>query len=98
MHPEYQAKIADLIIQTVNQAKERGIDIRLIIETHSEAMINRFGKRVVRGENKLDHRDIGIYLFEKKLNDLESKVRFCSYSQEGYLEHWPYGFFMPGGN
>lgn len=95
LHPRMQALLADSFIETVKLAKQQGLEIKLIIETHSETLINRFGERI---ENKdLDYHDVNVVLFEPKSPDspLQSKVRIAQYDQHGFLDNWPMGFFLP---
>ncbi|QDY46926.1 AAA family ATPase (plasmid) [Planococcus glaciei] len=43
LHPAIQAKLIDAFIKIIMLCKEKSIDIKIIIETHSETMINRIG-------------------------------------------------------
>lgn len=91
LHPRLQALLADAFLGAVQAAKEIDIDLRLIIETHSEAMVNRFGQRIAHED--MDPQDINVVIFEKERVDGPSQVRFSGYDPEGFLTNWPYGFF-----
>ncbi len=93
LHPGYQAKVADMLIATVAAAKKSNTDIRLIVETHSEAIVNRIGNQIAAG--KIDHDDVNVVIFEKQGPDDDTEVSQARYDKNGYLENWPYGFFLP---
>lgn len=91
LHPAHQAKIADMLIATVNAAKVANVDIRIIIETHSEAIINRLGDLI----GNHDYSDlINVIVFDKSHNSL-TITKESRYDKNGNLTNWPYGFFLP---
>ena len=91
LHPRLQAILADLFIQAVRMARENGIELRLVIETHSEQMINRLGRRV--SEAALQEDDVAIVLFDKPGFAVPTKVKATGFDSEGFITDWPYGFF-----
>jgi predicted ATP-dependent endonuclease of OLD family len=91
LHPYLQAKLADVFISAVNTAKESGIKLKLIIETHSETIINRIGQRI--SESELENSDVTIALFQNKPNDSGINVVQAEFNDDGFLENWPVGFF-----
>lgn len=91
LHPALQAKLADVFIKTILYTKENNLNFRLILETHSETIINRIGAHIANGV--LDKDMVSIGLFTKSPSDKEKNVTFAKYTQEGYLENWPIGFF-----
>lgn len=91
LHPKLQSRLADLLIEAVSLAKQGGIDLRLVIETHSEQIINRVGKRVASG--KLRREDASIILFDKPHFTGATTVTATKYDDEGLIDNWPYGFF-----
>jgi len=93
LHPTLQAKLADAFLAAIQEAKERKIDLRLIIETHSEVIINRLGHRVARKE--IMPNEINVVLFDKKSADAPTQVRIAQYDEDGFLTNWPFGFFEP---
>jgi predicted ATPase len=91
LHPGYQARITDVICKSISAAKTSKIDLSFVIETHSEALVNRLGSQI---ENKLiSPEDIAIYVFEKDSKDIITHVSEASFDKDGYLDNWPYGFF-----
>lgn len=97
LHPAYQAMIADAFIDFVYEKDENGNlksnSPRLIIETHSETIINRIGRRIREG--KLPSDLVNVVLFDKGVNDKETRVSQTVYNKNGQLENWPIGFFDP---
>lgn len=93
LHPKLQSFLADFFIASVKAAKESGLNLKLIIETHSETLINRTGHRIANNECNAD--DINVVIFDKKnLNDSIS-IKTANYDAEGFLNNWPLGFFEP---
>jgi predicted ATPase len=88
LHPALQAKLIDIIAKIAEEN-----DVRFIIETHSETMINRIGTLIYK--KKLDKNDVDISIFDKKFGDVETHVSKSTFDDEGYLENWPIGFFEP---
>jgi len=91
LHPRLQAILADLFIQSVKLARESGIDLRLVIETHSEQIINRLGRRV--SESAISHDDVAVVLFDKPGFSVPTDVKVTGFDAEGFITDWPYGFF-----
>ena len=93
LHPGFQAQLADMFISAVNVAKMNGIQLKLILETHSEAIINRIGRRI--SEKKLDFSkdDVTVALFNKQLNENGTNVTLAHFDDDGILDNWPIGFF-----
>lgn len=90
LHPQLQAQLAD-VFAFLSQQKSSP---RLLIETHSETIINRLGQLIEL--KKLSPDEVQVVLFEA--DDKEpgcNKVRLAHYHQDGYLVDWPYGFFLP---
>ena len=91
LHPEYQAKLIRMFVSVIDAAKQKGISIIIIFETHSQTMVDTLGDCI---ENELlSSHDVNIVLFEKELNSSTTKVKFSHFNSEGFLEQWPIGFF-----
>lgn len=93
LHPAMQAKIADTLIKTIDETREADQCAILVVETHSQALINRIGRRIREGKLGVD--DVNILLFQKDDNMQNSIIKQISYTNEGQLRDWPYGFFDP---
>lgn len=91
LHPRLQAKIAAVLCDVINEAHNEGKDIRFVIETHSKVIINKIGGLIAEG--KLDNNDVNVYLFNGCDPTAEKNVELATYSQQGYLNNWPIGFF-----
>lgn len=98
LHPAMQAKLADSIIDLVEdcnacmlESRDSDDTFRVIIETHSPTIINRIGRRI--REKKIKPEDVNILLFTK--NNKETKLTHVAYNDKGQLVDWPYGFFDP---
>jgi predicted ATPase len=91
LHPKLQAQLADTLLSTVGAAKQIGLDLRLIIETHSETIINRIGHRISNGNYSSD--DVAILVFNKDM--ASTVVESATFDKNGFLHNWPYGFFDP---
>lgn len=90
LHPALQIKLIDSFIEIIRVINTREmLNIKFIIETHSETFINRIGENIWK--NKLDREKVVIYRFEKK--DFETEIYDTKYNLEGILEKWPIGFF-----
>lgn len=93
LHPRLQARLADTFNAAVSFARDLGIDLRLVIETHSETIINRLGHRVANKD--ISAEDINVIVFEKKKSDSPTTISVGKYNEDGFLTGWPFGFFEP---
>lgn len=95
LHPAIQAKLVDAFIASIPLAKKNGYSLQIILETHSETIINRFGQAIATRKQDLKPDDVSILLFEKNMKTNQSTVRVSRYNEDGYLQNWPMGFFAP---
>jgi hypothetical protein len=93
LHPRLQAQLVDAFITAIATARDRNLDLRLILETHSQTIVNRIGERI--GYRHLAEQDVKIVVFDKKTANDPTQVRTSSYDENGYLQDWPIGFFEP---
>ena len=91
LHPALQAKTLRLFTKVIQVAKENKADLKIIVETHSETMINYLGKLISNKE--IEHTDVKILLFDKLTPGSPTKIKSSSYDENGVLENWPFGFF-----
>ncbi|WP_223643465.1 AAA family ATPase [Planococcus sp. 4-30] len=94
LHPAIQAKLIDAFIKIIMLCREKNIDIKIIIETHSETMINRIGYIIAKNKDNFNEDLVKVIIFE---NDevFDTKLTVSTYSDKGYLKKWPLGFFEP---
>lgn len=91
LHPAVQAKLAKAFIASINLAKENGYQLQLLLETHSETIVNYLGRAISKGI--INSNEVTVVLFEKSENDSVTKVKNSSFDEDGFLNDWPYGFF-----
>lgn len=83
LHPKAQSHVAELLCET-------SLSRQVIIETHSEHMINRARISVAKGE--LDHRDVVInYVSRDKSGSHVKTIKLLSNGE--FAAQWPEGFF-----
>ncbi|MBR6643889.1 MAG: AAA family ATPase [Lachnospiraceae bacterium] len=89
LHPAYQAKMVDVFVNVINEALNAGIDIKVIFETHSEAMINRIGRLI--SSKKFSADKVNVLVFDK----IEEKtiIQSKKFNEKGLLMGWPMDFF-----
>jgi len=93
LHPEFQAKFADSIAKVITYCKESNIPFKIILETHSDIIVNRFGDNILN--KKISHNDINIIVFNKESEKSPTEISISYYDDEGNLINWPTGFFQP---
>jgi predicted ATPase len=91
LHPRLQGNLTDALVKSIKTAKEKEIDLRLMIETHSEVLVNRLGQLIADG--KISEEEINIVLFEPSDKLGEVTIRNAQFDSKGYLLNWPLGFF-----
>jgi predicted ATPase len=92
LHPSFQAKIADSLLASKNRMREsNGFTI---VETHSQAIVNRLGDLVADGS--LDPEDVAIYVFDRPGPKTGTQITRAHFDEQGSLINWPYGFFSSG--
>lgn len=91
LHPAVQARLAKTFIACIELARKNNYELQLLIETHSETIVNYFGRAIAK--KQLNPEDVSVILFEKNAGDSVTTVRNSSYDVDGFLTNWPYGFF-----
>lgn len=94
LHPSLQAKLAKVFIASIQLAREHGYQLQLILETHSETIVNYFGMAIAKGE--LSPEDVSVVLFDKAWGHKNTQVHTINFDESGYLEQWPIGFLSVG--
>lgn len=99
LHPEYQARIANIFVAAVKKRTEAAKSITqrgslsIIAETHSPAIINRLGELI--SENIISQDDVQIILLSQENTNMPSQVITSKFNSDGVLVNWPAGFFEP---
>ena len=88
LHPRGQSKVGELI------ARAAGVGIQVLVETHSDHVLNGIRVAVNRGLTKPE--DIAIHFFQRPADDSElSGIEVVSpqIDRDGRLDMWPESFF-----
>ncbi len=85
LHPNLQMQIADYFISLALSGK------RVIIETHSDHIINRLVRRIVEDNDHGLNKLIGIYFVEPSENG--STLKEVILNDTKGIDNWPSGFF-----
>lgn len=93
LHPALQAKLAEAFIACIKLARDNNYELQLVLETHSETIVNFFGRAIARGT--LCNDDISVVLFNRDTNNPFTNVQITGFDKDGYLINWPIGFFAP---
>lgn len=97
LHPAHQALLADTLVRSYrpkNNDLGKNFLMHFMVETHSEALVNRLGELISDG--KLEPDDVHILVFEPDESDPKATVvRVAKFDEKGFLLNWPYGFFLP---
>lgn len=88
LHPKLQAKFGSMLAKVITDGK--GKDVKFIIETHSEAILNSVGIQI---ENHVLNKDkVNVVLFNAKAQGYDNYIEEAKYNDRGFIEHWPTGF------
>lgn len=93
LHPAHQARLARLFVHALQQSRKEGRSTCLMVETHSEALINSLGFLV--REKQIDANDIQILFFDQNQETRETEITVAGYRPTGALKNWPFGFLAP---
>ena len=91
LHPRILTMFAEMLGSVINNLK-KDEDVRFIIETHSETIVNKIGSLI--HSSKLDENKVNVVLFNAKEEGLQNYVEQASFDEKGYLNNWPIGFFL----
>ena len=92
LHPGLQTPLGRLLAAVAAEPTPPNVPpLKLIVETHSEALINAIGESVELGSLSRD--DVNVVLFERDDVSGISTVKQRNFDADGRLEDWPYGFF-----
>ena len=93
LHPEFQGRFTNMLAQVLKYSKKNNIDLRIIIETHSDVIINTLGDLIIK--ESINHDQLNIVIFDKKSEEQPTNITIANYDAEGNLINWPLGFFQP---
>jgi predicted ATPase len=84
LHPSVQSCLADVFIHVALQR-----NVQIIVESHSEHLLNRLLRRIAEGE--LSPEDVALYFCE--IGDRETRLLTLETDSFGNVRNWPAGFF-----
>ena len=90
LHPKFQGLFAEVLAKLIKDSKR--LELKIIIETHSDTIINRLGDCIL--SNIISKDDINIVIFDKEFSDNFSKIKQLSFNEDGEINEWPLGFFI----
>jgi len=90
LHPQVQAELADVFISAI-RAYQNGQprNVQLIIETHSEHLLNRLQRRIAEGSLKPE--EVAIYFARASAKGAE--LEELKVNEYGDITNWPENFF-----
>lgn len=93
LHPAYQGRIADILCQSVNDSLNGNTSrmATFVVETHSEALINRLGDLIYSKVIPADM--VAIYIFQRDSSTEATNITRSHFDSSGSLVNWPIGFF-----
>ena len=72
-------------------ARMAAAGVRVIIETHSEHIVNGIRRMIVEGQTEMSHEDMNIYFFQNKNG--ENSIKEITMDDIGNLSEFPLDFF-----
>jgi hypothetical protein len=94
LHPALQASLIDSFARIV---KKEDLNVSIIIETHSDAIVNRLGEHIISKKSNINSNDVNLVFFEEdEENNGLAKLKQIKFDERGRLNGWPVGFFEPG--
>ena len=87
--PGFPEKDNQNVFKLIELSKNNKKELKFIIETHSETIVNYLGKLIYNKSVSKD--DINLLVCEKV--DNKSIFERMIFNDEGYIENWPIGFF-----
>ncbi len=94
LHPAHQVKLAGAIASAWRTSRDAGREVKIMVETHSEGIVNGLGDLIQKGV--ISAEDVQIVIFDQDPETRQTEVRIAGYTQDGALnDAWPFGFFAP---
>ena len=94
LHPAHQAKLAAVIAGAWRTSRDAKREVKIMVETHSEGLVNKMGDLVRDGT--IAASDVQIVFFDQDPETRETEIVLTGYTKDGALnDAWPFGFFSP---
>ena len=93
LHPAHQALLADVFAESVSHRGPGDNASRqlFLVETHSEALVNRLGELIEAEKLRADQ--VQVVIFNEPDTETDGYISIAEYDQSGVLTNWPFGFF-----
>lgn len=96
LHPRFINMFANMLGSVISDVKNIGSKLYIIIETHSETLIDRIGELIA--EEELNSDDINVLLFNapSEFGETKENIKYierAEFTKDGFLTNWPFGFF-----
>jgi predicted ATPase len=85
LHPAGQAKMGEFLARSANA------DLQIILETHSDHVLNGIRKSVKNGI--IDPSRVAVHFFSRRDDSENAQVMSPLINKKGNLDQWPKGFF-----
>lgn len=82
LHPEAQSRITQLLSKLADSS------VQVLIETHSEHILNGFRLNALKSDYALQNSDLAVYFFDKDNSHERLNIK-----PNGRIDNWPDGFF-----
>lgn len=90
LHPQVRSRLADALISAVQSNDKDGPrNVQLVIESHSEHLLNRLQRRIAEGSLGLS--EVAIYFCKSGRSGPELEA--LELNSEGNIANWPENFF-----
>jgi predicted ATPase len=90
LHPQVQAELADALISATKATQNgKARNTQLVIESHSEHLLQRIQRRVAEGELKSE--DVAIYFCKR--SNTGAELEELKIDEYGEINNWPDNFF-----
>lgn len=93
LHPALQARLADVLARAIASAHRKRVGLTVVVETHSEAIVNRIGHQIASGH--IGAKQAAVVLFDASGDAGGTDVQIATFDDRGFLANWPFGFFEP---
>ena len=86
LHPAHQAKLADVFQSAIVRSNSRVANAVLLIETHSEALVNRLGELIESGS--INPNDVQVVIFSASggEQDLKTEITTSTFDADGVFQ------------
>lgn len=89
LHPRFQGKFAEMLLIISRISHDKKFDVRFIVETHSDVILNALGAYIE--SDFLSSDDVNILMLEQDEKG-ESRLKSTHYNEQGFIEEWPRNF------